>query len=263
MLTHVIMASVKVNLLKVVLLLGAWLSSTDLLMHCKSVGTHGKNSGAACKCKHLMQTVQQHEGMVQNRCLMNCSFNNCSVRVAKDTCSASSHLHSLNMICRDAKPKNVGFDANAVVKLFDFGLAREIGPRQRVVVNGKNGIMSNTKNDNQRHDVTGKVGTMRQMAGTEKLRMTATLQCACFCEVSAKQQWHSLTKMKFCFHLHCQSPEACLHGPCNLIANVHSFSLSLWQMCSLERPFVDIDDADKFVNLVMCDHVRPNLSIKR
>jgi serine/threonine protein kinase len=35
------------------------------------------------------------------------------------------YLHANNVIFRDLKPDNVGFDHDGVVKLFDFGLARE------------------------------------------------------------------------------------------------------------------------------------------
>ena len=35
------------------------------------------------------------------------------------------YLHSHNVLFRDLKPDNVGFDRNGTVKLFDFGLARE------------------------------------------------------------------------------------------------------------------------------------------
>mmetsp|Transcript_21686 Transcript_21686/g.32039 ORF Transcript_21686/g.32039 Transcript_21686/m.32039 type:complete len:400 (-) Transcript_21686:76-1275(-) len=71
-------------------------------------------------------------------------------KIAFQIASALKYLHSKNIIFRDLKPNNVGFDSLGDVKLFDFGLAREL-----------------PKNSGKINDVylmSGKVGTLRYMA---------------------------------------------------------------------------------------------------
>ncbi|KAL7532790.1 hypothetical protein ACHAXR_004850 [Thalassiosira sp. AJA248-18] len=54
-----------------------------------------------------------------------------SVRQLKAACSiadALSYLHSKNIVFRDLKPANVGFDSRGELKLFDFGFAISNGP---------------------------------------------------------------------------------------------------------------------------------------
>ena len=53
------------------------------------------------------------------------------LQVGIDLASALQHLHKLRVVFRDLKPDNVGFDYSGSLKLFDFGLAKELDPRQR------------------------------------------------------------------------------------------------------------------------------------
>jgi len=46
--------------------------------------------------------------------------------VMRDVAGALAYIHSLGIIYRDIKPENIGFDSRGVVKLFDFGLAKEV-----------------------------------------------------------------------------------------------------------------------------------------
>lgn len=71
--------------------------------------------------------------------------------VGRQICIAMKYLHENMVVFRDLKPDNVGFDKNdGKVKLFDFGLAKELKVRDQVSEN-------NYKN-------TQFVGTRRYMA---------------------------------------------------------------------------------------------------
>ena len=50
--------------------------------------------------------------------------------IALKVAKALEYLHSRNVIFRDLKPDNIGFDQDGVLKLFDFGLAKELKHKQ-------------------------------------------------------------------------------------------------------------------------------------
>lgn len=69
------------------------------------------------------------------------------IRVALDMARALSYLHEKNIIFRDLKPDNCGFDINDQFKLFDFGLAKEL-KQQELLGDGT-------------YNLTGMTGAMR------------------------------------------------------------------------------------------------------
>jgi len=70
--------------------------------------------------------------------------------VAYDICSALAYLHSFRIIYRDLKPENIGFDVRDDVKIFDFGLAKELRP--------------DMEQEDGLYKLTGYTGSLRYMA---------------------------------------------------------------------------------------------------
>jgi serine/threonine protein kinase len=50
------------------------------------------------------------------------------VQIALSIAEAIDYLHERNIVFRDLKPDNIGFDKDGVLKIFDFGLAKELKP---------------------------------------------------------------------------------------------------------------------------------------
>jgi serine/threonine protein kinase len=68
-----------------------------------------------------------------------------------DVASALFYLHSHNILFRDIKPENIGFSSNGILKLFDFGLAKELQPQDKL-------------SDGTYKNMTGMTGAIRYMS---------------------------------------------------------------------------------------------------
>ena len=106
---------------------------------------------------------------------------------------------------RDLKPDNVGFDLNGEVKLFDFGLAKELDESLK------------SEYSSDCYKLTGNTGNQRYIA-----------------------------------------PEVARSEPYNTKADVYSFGLLLWQVCSLGLPYEGLSQSDRFKYVVQ-GSVRPVL----
>mmetsp|Transcript_11789 Transcript_11789/g.34614 ORF Transcript_11789/g.34614 Transcript_11789/m.34614 type:complete len:513 (-) Transcript_11789:187-1725(-) len=69
---------------------------------------------------------------------------------AYDIASVFRYLHGHELVYRDIKPDNMGFDVRGDIKVFDFGLCKELTPK--------------LKNKDGTYDLTGMTGSRRYMA---------------------------------------------------------------------------------------------------
>jgi len=72
------------------------------------------------------------------------------IGTALDISSAMKYMHDLNIIYRDLKPDNLGFDVRGEVKIFDLGLAKELKEFDKL--------------DDGTYKLTGFTGSLRYMA---------------------------------------------------------------------------------------------------
>lgn len=66
------------------------------------------------------------------------------MQIARSIAQAMTYLHGKKIVFRDIKPDNIGFDANGVLKLFDFGLAKELRPGMKQRKDGTYKLTANT-----------------------------------------------------------------------------------------------------------------------
>jgi len=154
--------------------------------------------------------------------------------ICKQVASALAYIHSKNVVYRDLKPQNIGFsrevdtegdssECNIVVKIMDFGLARELPsnggtlspsspfPEQA----NKFGPRTSHKQPPALFDMTGTVGTIRYMA-----------------------------------------PEVCLNRPYGLECDIYSWSIVAHEILTQTKPYDDMTP-DLYQSIVCQQGVRP------
>ena len=105
--------------------------------------------------------------------------------ICRQIASALSYIHSKNVVYRDLKPQNIGFARGTnnggddygdrvVVKLMDFGLARELPTSG--IIQSHAGFQEHVSNSSL-FDMTGTVGTIRYMAPEVCLNRPYGLEC--------------------------------------------------------------------------------------
>ena len=111
--------------------------------------------------KQQQQQLQQRKkGHVQERLL-----------ACLDLASALAHLHKHNIIHRDIKPPNIGFNIRGDLTVFDFGLSREL-PKPNSSNKNKN-----KANSSKLFRMTGFCGSPRYMAPEVGLRKVYNAKC--------------------------------------------------------------------------------------
>ena len=149
--------------------------------------------------------------------------------ICKQIASALAYIHSRNVVYRDLKPQNIGFaraaqdsEDDVVVKLMDFGLARELPSNGILPPYSTNSSQQRIfrshpfkNNSSSLFDMTGTVGTIRYMA-----------------------------------------PEVCLNRPYGLKCDVYSWSIVSHEILTQMKPY-DNMTPDMYQSAVCQQGVRP------
>merc|ERR1712134_177512 len=124
--------------------------------------------------------------------------------VAQQLADAIAYLHSQNVLHRDLKPDNIGFDIHGDLKVFDFDITRVCPTSEEPAASVSSRRLGSTNaKEEETFLMTQKVGSPRYM-----------------------------------------SPECARREPYNLKADVYSFAVLAHQILTLQKPYDDVTDED-------------------
>ncbi|VEU44778.1 unnamed protein product [Pseudo-nitzschia multistriata] len=148
------------------------------------------------------------------------------VDVTLQLADALAYLHSKNVMHRDLKPDNIGFDADGILKVFDFDIARVV-PTSKL-----------------RED---------DFCGEDDSEVFATSSCSLRPTKAEDEVFRMTQKVGSPRYM---SPECANREAYNLKADVYSYALLAHQILTLQKPYDDITDEDHD-EMVFCRGVRP------
>ena len=202
--------------------------------------------------------------------------------------NAMEYIHSHNILFRDLKAENIGFDRTTYqVKLFDFGSAKEIHLLQEEEGKihkqcSRSGWSANkTKKKLLQQRVAG--CTLRYMApelfgyeSSKRTSLSSTASTTTGTRVSARRSSNSsvmsassvtsvtssttLSSVSSATNVVAAATASPYFSPYELSSDVYSFGVLLWELCTLEKAFEEyIRDVDLFRTMVHELHYRPPL----